>query len=206
MLNIDCKKYLGLACLSLFSLSCSQTSDWEDDTQVLSAQEPAPYYNSNSLHWHVEKLTRQLLNTSATFNTARPVAVGTILPSHPMDGEPLPQHLALGSQIQQSLMTFATQAGLKVIEYKTMPSIKINQQGDAMLSRNIDELNTNIAAHYFLTGTYTLQENSTLVNLRLIQVPDNIVLAAATDYVPNDVMWRGAKVTLQNNYIYRKAN
>jgi hypothetical protein len=54
-----------------------------------------------------------------------------------------------------------------------------------------------------LTGTYTLQESNTIVNIRLIQIPENIVLAAATDYVPNDVMWSASKVTLKNNQIYR---
>ena len=76
-------------------------------------------------------------------------------------------------------------------------------QGDAMLSRDINELNNNISADYFLTGTYTTQENSTIVNIRLIQVPENIVLAAATDYVPNDTMWSKSKISLKNNQIYR---
>jgi TolB-like protein len=121
------------------------------------------------------------------------------------NGESLPSHLALGLQIQESLMTFATQAGLKVIEYKTMPNIKISDQADKMLSRQVNELNPRIAADYFLTGTYTLQETNTIVNIRLIQVPENIVLAAATDYVPNDAMWSASKISMKHNQIYRNA-
>jgi TolB-like protein len=160
---------------------------------------------SNSLHKHVEKLARQLLSTAQFIDTNNTVAVGTILPTMHSSGESLPTHWALGLQIQESLMTFATQAGLKVIEYKTMPNIKISEQADKMLSRQVDELNPTISADYFLTGTYTLQENSTMVNIRLIQVPENIVLAAATDYVPNDVMWSQSKVSLKHNQIYRNA-
>jgi TolB-like protein len=158
---------------------------------------------SNILHRHVEKLVRQLLSTSQLIDKTNTVAVGTILPTIHSNGESLPSHLALGLQIQESLMTFATQAGLKVIEYKTMPNIKISKQSDKMLSRQVNELNPTISADYFLTGTYTLQESSTIVNIRLIQIPENIVLAAATDYVPNDVMWSTSKVTLKNNQIYR---
>ena len=84
-----------------------------------------------------------------------------------------------------------------------MPSIKISAQADKMLSRQVSELSSTISADYFLTGTYTLQENNTIMNIRLIKVPENIVLAAATDYVPNDVMWSQSKVTLKNNQIYR---
>jgi TolB-like protein len=158
---------------------------------------------SNSLHKHVENLARQLLSTSQYIDTNNTVAVGTILPTMNSGGELLPDQAALGLQIQESLMTFATQAGLKVLEYKTMPNIKISAQADTMLSRQVDELNPTVNADYFLTGTYTVQETSTMVNIRLIQVPENIVLAAATDYLPNNVMWSSSKVTLKNNQIYR---
>ena len=172
---------------------------------IVANDEIAEVRDSDSLHSHVEKLTRQLLNTSQLIDTTNTVAVGTILPTMNMGGEPLPSHLALGLQIQESLMTFATQAGLKVIEYKTMQNIKISDQADKMLSRQVNELNPTIDADYFLTGTYTLQENSTMVNIRLIQIPENIVLAAATDYVPNDAMWSQSKVSLRHNQIYRNA-
>jgi TolB-like protein len=171
-----------------------------NDLEVVKAPNAHP---SNTLHKHVENLARQLLSTSQIIDTTRTVAVGTILPTMQTNGESLPADSALGLQIQESLMTFATQAGLKVIAYKTMPNIKIGEQADKMLSRQVDDLNPTIAADYFLTGTYTLQETSTMVNIRLIQVPENIVLAAATDYVPNDAMWSASKVTLKNNQIYR---
>jgi TolB-like protein len=162
-------------------------------------------YNAHpsTLHGHVENLARQLLSTSQMIDTTNTVAVGTILPTMQPSGEPLPSHLALGLQIQESLMTFATQAGLKVIEYKTMQNIKISTQVDKMLSRQVNELNPMISADYFLTGTYTLLENDTMVNIRLIQIPENIVLAAATDYVPNDTMWSQTKISMKHNQIYR---
>lgn len=175
-----------------------------DNNHELAVVEVLPPHPSNSLHGHVERLARQLLSTSQLINTTNTVAVGTILPTMHSGGDLLPSNLALGLQIQESLITFATQAGLKVIEYKTMPNIKISAQSDKMFSRKVNELNPSFAADYFLTGTYTLQENSTMVNIRLIQVPENIVLAAATDYVPNDAMWSSSKVSLKNNQIYRK--
>lgn len=157
----------------------------------------------NSLHQHVEILVRQLLSTSQVIDNKGILAVGTILPAMVDSGDSLPQERALGLQIQESLMTFATQAGLQVVEYKTMPSIKITATSDKMLSRDLADLNQTIVADYFLTGTYTKQENSTIINIRLVQVPDNIVLAAATDYIPNNVMWSDTRVSLKNNQIYR---
>ncbi|MGJ8681939.1 FlgO family outer membrane protein [Paraglaciecola sp.] len=163
------------------------------------------FHQQNTLHRHVEKLARQLLSSSNLIDNVGTVAIGTILPALQENGDPLPQSKMLGLQIQESLMTFATQAGLQVVDFKTMPTIKITSAADKMLSREVEDLNSNISADYFLTGTYTKQENSTIVNIRLVQLPDNIVLAAATDYIPNDTMWSSSKVTLKNNQIYRSA-
>lgn len=178
---------------------CTATN-WQSNKNSTAA--PAPYV-SDATHSKVEKLTRQLFSTSNTFDSSKTLAVGTISPTMNDGGKALPEDQALALQIQESLMTFATQAGLKVIEYKTRPSIKISNTGDSMFSRNVNELKKEISADYFLTGTYTIQENTTMINLRLIQVPENIVVAAATDYMPNDVMWSQTKVTLKNNQIYR---
>jgi len=174
-----------------------------DESNDLAEMSAVNAHPSNTLHKHVEKLAKQLLLTSQLIDKSSTIAVGTISPTLYSNGGTLPSHLALGLQIQESLITFATQAGLKVIEFKTMPNIKISEQADKMLSRQLNELNPAITADYFLTGTYTLQENNSIVNIRLIQVPENIILAAATDYVPNDVMWSQSKVTLKNNQIYR---
>lgn len=193
-----------LPLLTVLLAGCAMT-DWisgDEQAQITKVQP----HSTNSLHRHVEKIARQLLNTSQFIDTSHTLAVGTILPATPPRGGSLPQHSSMALQIQESLMTFATQAGLKVVEYKAMPTIKIGEQADSMLSRKLDELNPSISADYFLTGTYTLQENSTMVNVRLIQIPENIVLAAATDYVPNDAMWSDSQVTLKHNKLYRSAN
>ncbi|MFT2092613.1 FlgO family outer membrane protein [Paraglaciecola sp. 2405UD69-4] len=189
-----------IAGIGALLFGCSSVND--DETQG-SKQKISQVYQSNTLHGHVEKLVRQLLSTSQSFDPSSNIAVGTILPTTHQSGQQLPSHTSLGLQIQESVTTFVTQAGLTVVEYKTMPSIKIKEQADEMLSRNIEELSSSIAADYFLTGTYTLQETSTLINIRLIKIPENTILAAATDYVPNDAMWSSTKVTLKNNQIYR---
>ena len=142
---------------------CTGTQQIEDSNDFASMMAPNGH-QSNSLHSHVERLARQLLNTSQLIDTNNTVAVGTILPTMYSGGESLPSHSILGLQIQESLMTFVTQAGLKVIEYKTMPNIKISPQADKMLSRQVNELNPNISADYFLTGTYTLQETTIIVS------------------------------------------
>jgi TolB-like protein len=96
------------------------------------------------------------LNTSQLDDNTSTFAVGTILLTMYSGGEFLPSDTALSFLIQESLMTFATQAGLKVIEFKTMPSIKTSAQADKILNIQVSEFSSTISADYFLTGTYML--------------------------------------------------
>lgn len=157
----------------------------------------------NSIHTQIERLVRQLLSTTNPIDTSKNIAVGSILPATDLDGDFLPQDMALSSQIHESVITLLTQAGLNVVEYRAMPAIKLNSRKAYMLSNDTANLQADIAAEFFVTGTFSKQETSTVVNLRLISLPDNKVLGAATDYIANDSMWSSTKVSLKDNHIYR---
>ena len=110
----------------------------------------------------------------------------------------------IGLQIQESFITLGSQAGLKIIEYKTMSSIKIQKGTDVMLSRNTQNLHSGINAQYFLTGTYSEQDDGLVVNARLIELSSQNVVAAATDYIPTVTLKSKENITMKNNLLYRK--
>jgi len=198
------QKFILLLLVSTMLNSCSNLAFNTEQNQTTQSQiNPQSTNKPQYMHFYVEQLTRQLLATANNIDLKKSIAVGTILPSSLKSGNNLPANPEFGLQVQESLLTLATQAGLNVLEYKTRGTIKIGNQYDAMLSRDIDSLNTQVKADYFLTGTYTVMEQSTMVNLRLIEVPSNKVIAAATDYIPADAMWSATKVTLKDEHIYR---
>jgi hypothetical protein len=137
-------------------LSGCAITDLMNKSNNLTHLKASSIHPSNTLHRHVEKLVRQLLNTSQLDDNTSTFAVGTILLTMYSGGEFLPSDTALSFLIQESLMTFATQAGLKVIEFKTMPSIKTSAQADKILNIQVSEFSSTISADYFLTGTYML--------------------------------------------------
>jgi hypothetical protein len=137
-------------------LSGCAITDLMNKSNNLTHLKASSIHPSNTLHRHVEKLVRQLLNTSQLDDKTSTFAVGTILLTMYSGGEFLPSDTALSFLIQESLMTFATQAGLKVIEFKTMPSIKTSAQADKILNIQVSEFSSTISADYFLTGTYML--------------------------------------------------
>lgn len=161
-----------------------------------------PASTEGTLHHHVERMARQLFDTANGFDVSRPLIVGTFLPAMSYKNDD-PAMLPYGVQIQESFATFATQAGLKIIEFKTLPSVKVNANADVMMSRDINDLDNRVNADYMLTGSYTQQQSTLVVNVRLIRVFDKTIIAAATDYLPLNSMWSHNKVQMQNNRLYR---
>lgn len=157
----------------------------------------------NNVHFYVSQLAEQLLLTSADIKMDKSIAIGTILPSEEIGGKKVPSINPMGHQIQESFVTLLTQAGLKVIEFKMSTAIKIQDNRDFMLTRKVSELNATVKADYYLTGTYVEQENDLAINVRLIDVASQEVLAAATDFIPNNAMWQPHRSALKNNLIVR---
>lgn len=190
-------------CLVLLLSACSILPS--DDTANQQALPAFADSSELSVHHYVEQLAKQLLFTAKPINLTQSVAVGTFLPIESINGNNMPGANVLGQQIQESFVTLATQAGLNVIEFKTAKAIKIQQNQDLMLSRQISEINPYVRADYYLTGTYTAQQKNIAINARLIEASSQKVIAAATDFIPANVMWAQGKVIMKDKSIYRKA-
>lgn len=199
-----CSSYTDKTDSSLFSF-------WKKDTEIIkshdeSVHDPDKHSDDKAIHHYVERLAEQFFLTTEQIDINKTVAIGTFLPISQLNGNALPTVDPIAHQIQESFITIAAQVGLNVIEFKTMTHIKIKNNQDLMLSRQIDELNTNIQADYFLTGNYIEHKSQLVVNARLIELPSRRVIAAATDYIPKEVMSTTSAVTLKNNQLYRGVN
>ncbi len=167
-------------------ISITACTNISPHSEPVPKQQHAVNTNQNLIHQHITRLANTLFSSAKNVNINKSVAVGTFLPINLMDENKPPKKNAMGLQIQESFVTLGTQAGLNIIEYKTMSSIKIQPGADVMLSRDTKDLHKEINAQYFLTGTYSEQENSIVVNARLIELSSLNIVAAATDYIPKD--------------------
>ncbi|NVK25694.1 MAG: hypothetical protein HWE10_12260 [Gammaproteobacteria bacterium] len=171
--------------------------------EVIERENYTPRSEEGRLHSHIERLARQLFDTANAIDLNRPVIVGTFLPAKSLQAETNDSIQPYGLQLQESFATFSTQAGLKVIEYKALSSVHVTPNADIMLSRDIQQLSQRVQAEYLLTGTYIQQENSLIVNVRLINILDQSLIAAATDYLPMNSMWSHSKVRTKDQQLYR---
>tara|TARA_R110001583_G_scaffold9788_2_gene45929 strand:+ start:45208 stop:45816 length:609 start_codon:yes stop_codon:yes gene_type:complete len=160
--------------------------------------------SENLIHQHITRLANTLFSSAKNMKLSQSVAVGTFLPVSLINEKNMLEQSHIGLQIQESFITLGAQAGLKIIEYKTMSSIKLQQGSDVMLSRDVQNLHEKINAQYFLTGTYSEQDNSLVVNARLIELSSQNVVAAATGYIPTLSLRSKQKVIMKNNMLYRQ--
>lgn len=162
-----------------------------------------PSSHEGNLHNHVERLARQLFDTANVIDVTSTVAIGTFLPAKTLQLDKDSELSAISLQLQESFSTLVTQVGLTVIEYKSLPGVMVTDNADIMLSRDVTKLGGGVSVQYLLTGNYIQQENSLIVNAKLINVLDKSLVAAATDYVPLNSLYSHEKIKVKDGMLYR---
>ncbi len=112
----------------------------------------------------------------------------------------------LGLQLQESMLTVASQRGYKVKELRLASQVKVYQDHERILSRDITELATQQSVRYVIVGTLNQAENYTTVNARLVDIQSNTIVAAASDLVPANVLGSAEKVQLRQQQLYRSGD
>jgi TolB-like protein len=197
---------VSMICLWVAILSgCSTAPNDEAMANKQMMRNVVPATQQNSVHYYTQRIANQLFRSRFPLKSNAGIAIGTFTQIDSLllnDIENHPLRL-LGLQLEEGLITASINQGLKVIEFKTRANLTIKSDQDLMLSRDVSKLKASANIKYFLTGTLTEQENGVVVNARLINIANNQVMAAATDYVPMDTLWSTSKVKLKQNSIYR---
>ena len=127
------------------------------------------------------------------------VPVDTLKRDHQHQG-PL---MHLGHQLEQGLTTEAVKRGFIAQDFKVANGIIIDDLSDRVLSRNVDNLTSVQAIDFYISGTITQQSTGAMVNARVIDARTRDVIAAATQFFPDDLFWPGEKVSTRNGRLYR---
>lgn len=132
------------------------------------------------------------------------IAVSSFLPVRQLSLEDSnSQQIDLANQLAESMLTAAVQRGYQVIDLRLRAAVLLKADHEQGFSRLLSELQQQQQARLLLSGTYAPQEDGIVVNVRLIDIQTQQVLAAATDYVPDNVFWSAEKMLRRGNYLYR---
>ncbi len=190
--------------IAFVGMGCSTNSSTPTTAEVSSGL-PIPALGNVEYHTHV--LANELFAGLRPTRQARYAVVGFV----PVDTMEFNQHeqrplMLLGHQLEQGLITEATKRGFTTQEFKLTNDIKISDQADRVLSRDIDSLSGLERVDFYITGTLVYQEAGAVVNARVINARTKDIVAAATRFFPDDLFWQTEQVTSRGGKLYRKEN
>jgi TolB-like protein len=90
-----------------------------------------------------------------------------------------------GRLLSETMMFQLNQYGLRVVDFKALPFIRITPEGDVSTSRDYRQLSGKIGARYLVHGTVSETLGGRLVNARLISMGDNSLVASAQQFIPD---------------------
>ncbi|SEA45566.1 FlgO family outer membrane protein [Alkalimonas amylolytica] len=191
----------GLFLVVLLALSaCSQTVVRQQaaDTEAKPRLDPVLFYT--------ERLADQLLTGLPPLPHGSMTAV-TFTDSATLQPDSTNVRMRhLGLQLQESMLTVASQLGYQVTEFRAGQALQLHAQHDSLLTRQLSELATEQAVRYVIAGTLSQHEDFTIVNARLVDTETNRVLAAAADQIPTAVLGSAEQVQLRQQMIYRSSH
>lgn len=142
-----------------------------------------PYQHHKTLVNYVEQMALDLVDTMQQESD-----LGIAVTSFVDFDASLNNSNQLGNQIAESMLHQLQKFGYGVIDFKTRDAISINNRGDFVFSRDIDELAKKRIASHVLAGTLMYRRNGVEVNARIINVDTKQVIATSQKIIPNYVL------------------
>ncbi|WP_417614619.1 FlgO family outer membrane protein [Oceanisphaera sp.] len=131
------------------------------------------------LQQHMSALAYQLVASAHNLNNQSVIAVSGFV-----DQQDYQTQDDFGRLLSETMMFQLNQYGLNVVDFKTLPFIRITPEGDISTSRDYRQLNSRIGARYLLQGTVSETTGGRLVNARLVTQADNSLIASAQQFIP----------------------
>lgn len=129
----------------------------------------------------IREMSKELISNLETFDFKDGLLDDGIAVCAFVDLKNLYKSSSFGRYLAEQLMSEFQQQGYPVVEIRKSVGITMQEKrGEYGLSRNPEEVKADPAARTMLTGTYTLTGDSVLVNARIMDNKDAILLSSAT--------------------------
>ncbi len=157
-------------------------------------------YNHNNINFNTENQMYKLdqnnrINTTIVqlanklFNSSRinQYDISTIAITSFVDINQLNKTSKFGRTLSEGFFDELFTRGFNVSDFRGQNSLSVNAEGEYFITRDIKKLNKNINNRYILVGTYSVLNESVLLNARIIDNQSGrIVASARSTYYSND--------------------
>ncbi|WP_420207611.1 FlgO family outer membrane protein [Alteromonas gracilis] len=193
-----------LSCAALCAGLLAGCSTLEEPKSQVSQTNTDDISALGNVEYHTYMLANELFADVGPARQSLYAVVGFV-PVDSMKYSAVHQHplMLLGHQLEQGMITEATERGFSTQEFKLSNDIIVSDESDRVLTRDIDQLSNIERVDFYITGTMVYQESGAVVNARIINARNKNIVAAATRFFPAELFWREEQVTTRNGKLYR---
>ena len=181
------KKTLLSAAILLFSATASaQETTTLEDLMSLSGDEAHIIQKSDSvsvsglLNEISTIIGDQIVQNRDVINAKESrIAVATIVDVDTMDMVD-----RVGRALTEVMMHEMQVRGFRVVDFKVTEFINVRGDGDTIFSRDVADLKEAENINYVLAGTYTKHADGIVLNMRLIDMSDHVIVSSAQANIP----------------------
>ncbi|ABG39826.1 hypothetical protein Patl_1300 [Paraglaciecola sp. T6c] len=171
---LDCSEFTNYSNLSTSSLE----KEFDDETQYLKVASKSNI-NSQLLSEYIEKLTIDLKHSLGEETVSSPIAVTTFV-----NLDPTVDSSILGIHLSEYFTNELKNVGLPVSDYTGSGFIKVNTSGAFAIPKRVEQKHE---IGYVLTGSLIQDPRGTMVNVRVISLQTNSVVASNSKLIPSMV-------------------
>ena len=185
-----CWPVFMLSLLTTILVFCilSPVAHGDSPTQAATPDNPAPILDDNqgeAFKAAIQQMASTLFSHIGDPDPEGGDLANGIAVSCFVDLKKLTRTSSFGRYLAEQLMTEFQQQGYRVVEIRKSTSIMIQEKrGEFGLSRDMAEINPEVAARTMITGTYTLAGDHILVNAKVIDNKSATLLSSATMVFP----------------------
>jgi hypothetical protein len=111
----------------------------------------------------------------------------------------------LGHQLSETIKVKLVQKDAQVLEHKSATFVSIDQNASYFLSRETDDLNSNIDAHYILAGTFTETTTGAMIYAEIIEFNSGKIVGAGQEFIPDALIGNINQVKSRDGMLFRNA-
>ena len=188
-------RYLAFLVVTFFLVSCAMdppTEEAMDDSNtadeyvemVIAAQnKPEKPTEKIFMEELSHKITERLMSNIDLYDSRAPMVVAT-----PVLANNFQETVSLSHQLQQGLINELHANQFFVVDMNLSDYIKINHDGEFMLSRDWDNIPSNIEVQLVLVSTLVPDKAGISVNTRIVNIYSRRVVASSMVYVKVEQM------------------
>jgi len=181
-------KITTISLLSIGISACSVTSEnttpKEMMVDLILEDEIYSFHTHQKVNDYTDRLAHDLFRNLHNKKLDKPIAVTSFVNFD----DTLQKNSALGNLVSESLISNMQAYDIPIMDIHLMGGVDISSTGDAVFSRNDNDILNIENAAYVLSGVIVESERGYTINARIMELASKKVISSASTFIPSFVI------------------